>query len=183
VKTVPRLLPIVAQKSPDSALRIGDIARLAHKSTRAVRLYEELDLLGPVVRTDGGHRTYSEEVLRRIAWIDKLQALGFSLSQIRKLLAEWTDSEFGPEAMTRLRELFEQKLSETHEQIKMMEVLALELTESLRYLQSCGVCDPSTLLGTCRSCEEPHITTKPPELVSGFTDSTEQDAETPVEDR
>jgi DNA-binding transcriptional MerR regulator len=178
------MLPIVAQKNSETALRIGDIARLAHKSTRAVRLYEELGLLGPVVRTEGGHRSYSEDVLRRIAWIEKLQTLGFSLSQIGKLLEKWSGSEFGPEAMIMLRELFEQKLEETRAQLKTMETLALELTESLRYLSSCEVCDPETLLGTCKSCEEPHVTSTAPDLVSGFyTDSSEQTEALGIEDR
>lgn len=162
------MLPIVSQRSADTALRIGDIARLSSKSTRAVRLYEELDLLGPVLRTEGGHRTYSEDVLKRIAWIDKLQTLGFSLSQIRELLTQWSEREFGPEAMTMIRSLFEEKLRETQAQLQTLERLAQELTTSLRYLQSCEVCDPSTLLGTCKSCEEPHAVARPPDLVEGF---------------
>jgi DNA-binding transcriptional MerR regulator len=163
------LLPIAQQVSTKAAsLRIGDIARLARKSTRAMRLYEEMNLLGEVFRTEGGHRLYGEEVLLRIAWIDKLQGLGFSLTQIKRLLSDWSDQRHGPAAMGRIRELFAQKLEETRIQIRSLEALSLELGESLAYLQSCDVCDPSTLLGCCSACEVEHPVQHAPTLVAGF---------------
>jgi DNA-binding transcriptional MerR regulator len=148
-------------------LKIGDLARLAEKSTRAVRLYEEMGLLGDVFRTEGGHRLYDEKALVRLSWIDKLQLLGFSLPQIRELLTELEDAEQGPAAMSKVREIFRQKLEETQAQIKSLSSLAGELQDSLRYLESCTICEPSTLLCSCTECEHPHPV-EPPTLISGF---------------
>lgn len=156
-------------------IRIGDIARHTHKSPRAVRLYEEMGLLGSVFRTEGGHRLYDGEVLERIAWIDKLQALGFSLPQIKGLLGEWTESVHGPQAMSKVRDLFRAKLEETRAQIKTLESLSLELEESLAYLESCESCRPSTLLGACACCQEPHAVQREPPLVAGLHPRNGQD--------
>lgn len=161
------LLPIARQRSKEIHLRIGDLARLAEKSTRAVRLYEEMGLLGAVVRTEGGHRLYGEEALVRMSWIDKLQLLGFSLPQIRELLEELHDAEKGPAAMARVRQIFRTKLEETQAQIKSLNALAGELSDSLTYLESCSVCEPSTLLNACTACDHPHPV-EPPTLITGI---------------
>src|SRR5262245_15292624 len=96
----------ISSQKAEPHLKTADLARLADKSTRAVRLYEEMGLLGSVVRTEGGHRLYDERALIRLTWIDKLQLLGFSLPQIRELLAELEDAEKGPAAMSKVREIF-----------------------------------------------------------------------------
>lgn len=161
------VLPIAQQKSKEMQLRIGDLARLADKSTRAVRLYEEMGLLGAVIRTEGGHRLYGQSALVRMSWIDKLQLLGFSLPQIRDLLNDLEDAQRGPAAMNRVREIFRSKLEETRAQIKGLEALAGEIQDSLAYLDSCSVCEPSTLLSACPLCAKPHAV-EPPTLISGI---------------
>lgn len=159
-------LPIARQRGKEH-LRIGDLARLADKSTRAVRLYEEMGLLGEVVRTEGGHRLYDERAFVRMSWIDKLQLLGFSLPQIRELLSELEDAERGPAAMNKVRQIFRQKLDDTRAQIKSLEALSDELADSLAYLESCSICEPSTLLSACTECERPH-SVAPPTLIAGI---------------
>ncbi len=67
-------------------LRVGELARRVNKTTRALRFYEELDLLTPAQRTAGGFRLYHPDTLTRIHWIDRLQELGFSLHDIRSFL-------------------------------------------------------------------------------------------------
>jgi MerR family copper efflux transcriptional regulator len=166
------VLPIAGARASDEGrrptLRIGDLAKRTHKSTRAVRLYEEMGLLGSVYRTEGGHRVYGDEVLTRMTWIDKLQSLGFSLTQIKGILEDWSDSQNGPAAMARVRELFREKLEETRVQVRQLQALAVELDESLAYLESCGVCHPSTVLGSCVNCSHPHPVDHEPTLVAGL---------------
>lgn len=161
------VLPIARQKTTRGYLKIGDLARLTEKSARAVRLYEEMGLLGPVVRTEGGHRVYDERTLLRLSWIDKLQLLGFSLPRIRELLSELEDSRQGPVAMSKVRAIFREKLEETRAQMKALASLAGEIEDSLVYLESCSICEPSTLLTACTECERPH-TVEPPTLISGL---------------
>jgi DNA-binding transcriptional MerR regulator len=64
--------------------RIGELARRAGSTPRAVRYYEELGLLPGPGRPRGGHRMYDshdEERLRQLLHIKQL--LGLSLSELR----------------------------------------------------------------------------------------------------
>jgi len=69
-------------------LSIGDAAREAGVSTRALRYYEEMSLLRPAAYSAGGHRLYGPAELTRVARIRELQDLmGFNLAEIAGVLA------------------------------------------------------------------------------------------------
>jgi DNA-binding transcriptional MerR regulator len=69
-------------------LRIGDVAARAGVSTRTLRYYEELGLLGPSRRTVGGERRYRDEDVVQLERIVELKALlGMNLEEIRELLS------------------------------------------------------------------------------------------------
>src|SRR5258705_450932 len=123
-------------------LKVGDLARQTGKSVRALRLYEELDLLHPVARSNGGFRLYDESAITRIRWIELLQETGLSLHQIQGLLKAWHGSRYGPEAMAVVRETFQTKLTETRQAIIRYETLARELEGTLEYLRTCQACRP-----------------------------------------
>ena len=120
----PRSSGLDADASTTPTLRIGDLARRAGKSARAVRLYEEKGLLGPALRSEGGQRLYAEDALLRLGWIDKLQLLGLSLTDIRAFLDELDGAETGPAAMKQARQMFETKLREVRDQIRALASLA-----------------------------------------------------------
>jgi len=168
---VAKLLPIELGSTSGpkkSTYRIGDLAKRINKTTRALRLYEEMNLLGSVTRNEGGQRIYEEEVFARLKWIEKLQSLGFSLLQIQSVLASWIGNEHGPAGMKEIRQIYRAKLEETQLQIRQLESLSEDLRESLTYLESCEVCDPCTLLGACAECAHPHSTSSKPVLVTGL---------------
>lgn len=73
---------------------IGEFARIAGVSARTLRHYDELDLLTPA-RTDAltGYRTYSATQLPRLARITALRSLGFTLEQVRVVLADGISAE------------------------------------------------------------------------------------------
>src|SRR5579859_2227124 len=77
-------------------LQIGDLAREAGKTVRAIHLYEELGLLAPAARSKGRFRLYGSEALIRIRWIGQLQELGFSLGDIQTIVREWEHVESAP---------------------------------------------------------------------------------------
>src|SRR5438270_1665269 len=98
-----------------SLLKVGELAKRTGKTVRAIHLYEELGLLSPAVRSKGGFRLYSGRAATRIEWIQKLQDLGFSLTEIKVFLRGWEDCDAAPQAMDRIREIFADKLRETKE--------------------------------------------------------------------
>jgi DNA-binding transcriptional MerR regulator len=68
-------------------LGIGAAAARAGVSERALRYYQELELITPSGRTPGGMRRYSEEDLTRVARIRELQKLlGLNLEEIAVVL-------------------------------------------------------------------------------------------------
>src|SRR6185503_10216189 len=96
-----------------SLLRVGELAKRTGKTVRAIHLYEELGLLSPAVRSKGGFRLYSGRAATRVEWIQKLQDMGFSLTEIKAFLRDWEDCDTAPKAMSRVREIFSDKLRET----------------------------------------------------------------------
>ena len=66
-------------------MRIGALARAAGVSTRALRYYEEQQLIISD-RSSSGQRLYSENVVDRVLWIQALYAAGLSSKTIVDLL-------------------------------------------------------------------------------------------------
>lgn len=75
-------------------IKIGDFARLSQVSVVTLRYYDEMDLLKPVQVDDAsGYRYYSAAQLPRLNRILALKDLGFSLEQIRLMLADGLSPE------------------------------------------------------------------------------------------
>ncbi len=69
------------------SLGIGALAKRAGVRIDTVRYYERSGLLAPTSRLASGYRRYSEAELMKLRFIRRAQALGFSLKEIRELLA------------------------------------------------------------------------------------------------
>jgi Hg(II)-responsive transcriptional regulator len=70
-----------------STLSIGQLAKNAGVGIDTVRYYERDGLLKPAGRAASGYRRYSDSEVRRLRFIRRAKALGFSLEEIRELLA------------------------------------------------------------------------------------------------
>jgi len=73
--------------APDDLLQIGEFARRAGTNLRTLRYYEELGLLQPAARSEGGFRRYHRNQLERMAAIKRLQDLGLPLKEIASAFA------------------------------------------------------------------------------------------------
>ncbi|MFL9984511.1 redox-sensitive transcriptional activator SoxR [Paraburkholderia sediminicola] len=69
----------------ETVITIGELARRSGVAASAIRFYEEQGLISST-RTEGGHRQYRREVLRRVGFIRAAQAVGLNLSEIRSAL-------------------------------------------------------------------------------------------------
>ncbi len=69
------------------ALTIGRLARTAGVNVETVRYYERAGLIPRPARRPGGFRHYGAEHLARLRFIKRSQGLGFSLKEIKELLA------------------------------------------------------------------------------------------------
>ena len=66
---------------------VGQAARRAQLTPRAVRLYEARGLLPAAPRSDAGYRLYTDDDLRLLRFIGQARALGLGLKDIRALIA------------------------------------------------------------------------------------------------
>jgi len=67
-------------------MQIGIVAKKLGLSVDAIRFYERNGLLPRPPRTEGGFRRYSESDVETLAFIRRVQGLGFTLREIRGLL-------------------------------------------------------------------------------------------------
>jgi len=68
-------------------LKVGELARRSGLTVRALHHYDQIGLLSPSVRTDGGYRLYDRDDVARLHAIQSLHALGVPLKQIGSMLA------------------------------------------------------------------------------------------------
>lgn len=64
----------------------GRLATRTGCNIETIRYYEKIGLIPAPARTASGYRVYSDEDLRRLNFIQRARALGFSGGQIRGLL-------------------------------------------------------------------------------------------------
>ena len=116
------------QTAGGKQMKIGEVSKLTGVGVEAIRFYEKSGLLDRPVRTHSGYRVYGDDVLERIAFIRQAQVLGFSLDQIRQLIAY---KKKGESPCLEAREIVRQRLAELNEQLAQLTKYRDELTDAL----------------------------------------------------
>ncbi|MGZ5199699.1 MAG: Cu(I)-responsive transcriptional regulator [Telluria sp.] len=97
---------------------IGDAAKASSVSAKMIRHYESIGLIGEARRTDAGYRLYTQQDVQVLQFIHRARALGFSLDQIRDLLALWQDKH---RASADVRALAQRHIEELNQKIAELE--------------------------------------------------------------
>jgi DNA-binding transcriptional MerR regulator len=131
----------------DRLLQIGEAAAIAGLSLRTVRYYEEMGLVAPSARSEGGFRLYSESDIDRLLVVKRMKPLGLSLEEMAHLLDLLERSE-RPELAPAERDALGAKLEEysarADERIERLERdLAEARTLRLRMSELLGRCRPT----------------------------------------
>ena len=109
-------------------VHIGEAANLAGVSVDTVRFYQKLGLVRVPARSTGGYRLFDEDQIHNLKFVRHAQDLGFSLSEIRDLLALRQE----PHACVEVQSMLRRKLVDVREKIKSLAVLEAELAKELR---------------------------------------------------
>ncbi len=70
-----------------SGLTIGTVANQAGVNIETLRYYERKGIVSKPPRTSSNYRVYPDETVRRVRFVKRAQELGFSLNEIKELLA------------------------------------------------------------------------------------------------
>ncbi len=111
-------------------LSIGQVAKHGNVTVETVRFYEKQGLVKPVGRTEAGYRLFAEDTVRRIRFIQSAKEVGFTLNDIRDLLALRTAPGIGcgeikAKAMVKIGDI-ERKLDELVRMRSALSALAVQ---------------------------------------------------------
>lgn len=115
---------------------IGEASERCGVPTKTLRYYEEIGLLDRPERSPSGYRHYDDEVLERVAFIRSSQALGFSLGEIRSIIAL---RDQGEAPCGHVLELVQRRSREIDQTIRDLRALKAELA---RLVARAGHLDP-----------------------------------------
>lgn len=107
-------------------MRIGQIARSAGVHVETIRYYQRIGLINLPKKPYRGVRSYNDDDFRRLRFIRRAQRLGFSLEDIRALLA------LSSSDCQQVQELAEQKLKLVKGKLRELRNIQSALTKTIR---------------------------------------------------
>ncbi len=72
--------------APGTGITVGQLAEAAEVNVETIRYYQRIGLLPLPKKDHGSIRRYSADDLKRLRFVKRAQALGFSLSEVALLL-------------------------------------------------------------------------------------------------
>lgn len=112
----------------NSRLRIGEVAARAGLNPKTLRYYEALGVLPSPSREPNGYRRYSQETVDLLTFIRQAQGLGFTLDEIKEILAIRRRAEV---PCTHVRSLLRQKAAELDRKLADLVALRRRIRRSL----------------------------------------------------
>lgn len=106
--------------------KTSELANKAGVNKETVRFYEKKGLLSEPVRTEAGYRQFSQKDIERLVFIKNAKELGFSLSEIKELLAIADGDIY---KCSDVRQIAESKLDHINNQLKHLNKLKRTLTK------------------------------------------------------
>ncbi|WP_323131124.1 Cu(I)-responsive transcriptional regulator [Sinorhizobium medicae] len=109
-------------------MNIGQASNASGVSSKMIRYYEQIGLIKPALRTASSYRTYGDNDVHTLRFVRRARDLGFSVEQIKELLALWRDrsrasSDVKALALEHVAEL-ERKIAAIQEMAKTLKHLA-----------------------------------------------------------
>lgn len=140
---------------PNDLLKIGEFAKLADTNLRTLRYYEELGLVQPALRSEGGFRYYRPTDLNRVRMISDLQDLGLQLDRISELLDARRNGDTQAKWVLRVKQALNEQKKHLEARVEALGEQRKQIDAALTKLESCRTCDhhPSAGNNFCEPCQ------------------------------
>lgn len=119
----------------DKLLKIGEVAKQTGIGIETLRFYERSGLLDAPVRTEAGYRLYGADALTTLEFIKRAQVLGFTLTEIKRIISESRDGE---SPCDEVREIVRQRLAELDERLQQMQLYREAVAKTLHQWDKTG---------------------------------------------
>ena len=114
----------------NAAASIGELSRLTGVNIETIRYYERINMMPHPPRTASGHRVYGEVETRTLSFIRRSRELGFTLDEIRALLA--LSAKQGQEVCADVRHLAANHLRDVRAKIADLRAMERILADAVR---------------------------------------------------
>jgi MerR family copper efflux transcriptional regulator len=137
--------------TPPSHLGIGAVATRAGVGIDTIRYYEREGLLPPPRRRASGYRDYDATAVARLRFIRRAKDLGFSLDEIRQLLALSSDREQGVKGV---KQRAEERLQAVEQRIRELKRVHKGLKQLIAACPGHGALEQCPILGALADAED-----------------------------
>ncbi len=115
----------------EQLMRIGEIAAFFNVSAKAMRLYEKMEIIKPVkVDKATGYRYYTADQVQKMNALIELKALGFSLSEIKSIMAGETTGTQLIKALGRKKQSWQDAVSAAQNKMEAIEAITERLART-----------------------------------------------------
>ena len=119
----------------DDVVQIGELAESLGVTTRTIRYYEEIGLMSPPDRLEGGMRVYAKEDVRRLKFILKLKDLGITLKEMQELADIYKVYKNPDKIMPKLLTIYDKHINKIDEKISNLSSLRQDIVKYRTQIQ------------------------------------------------
>ena len=141
----------------------GKLAARSGCNIETIRYYERIGILPPPPRSEGGHRLYGQDLIKRLTFVRRSRELGFTIEEIRELLrlvdrSDYTCAQVKTLTQAHARDI-QQKITDLNKLKSVLEVLSSRCTGG--EVPECPIIDVLFESPTSNSMNEMRPTRRP----------------------
>jgi len=120
------MAPMMQPPAPSPRYTIGRAAEVSGVSAKMIRHYEAIGLIPKAGRTAGNYRTYSDNDVHTLRFIQRARKMGFSMKQIATLVSLWRNRSRSSASVQRLAR---EHIEELQAKIESMQAMVRTLSD------------------------------------------------------
>lgn len=105
-------------------MNIGEVSKASELPTKTVRYYADIGLVSPSSRSETGYRQYDDAELKKLIFVRRARAFGFTIDECRELLGLYEDRSRSSRDVKKLTLL---RIEEIEAKMKELKLLHNEL--------------------------------------------------------